>query len=105
MLQLCKAGGLILEHSTIGSPETRCLFFYRCDVLSQNHRQNVNEALVRDLRRNRIGVTVRSISDPLEHLVKDISRHILRIEFFVNSLKNEKYVTKRKYLEKKLEKK
>ena len=30
---------------------------------------------------------------------------MLRIEFFVNSLKNEKYVTKRKYLEEKLWKK
>ena len=49
---------------------------------------------------------VRSISDPLEHLVNqveiNISHHILRIEFFVNGLKNEKYITKQKYLEEKL---
>ena len=41
---------------------------------------------------------VRAISDPLEHLVNQVQirhqQHILRIEFFVNSLKNEKYVTK-----------
>ena len=42
----------------------------------------------------------------IEHLVNQVeirhSHHILRIEFFVNSLKNEKYVTKRRYLEEKL---
>ena len=58
------------------------------------------------LERGTLGM-VRSISDPLEHLVNQVEilrhqPHILRIEFFVNSLKNEKYVTKRKYLEERL---
>ena len=49
---------------------------------------------------------VMSISDSLEHLVNQVEilrhrHHILRIGFFVNSLKNKKYVTKRKYLEEK----
>ena len=56
---------------------------------------------------------VRSISDPLEHLVNqvEILRHqpsYLANWIFckqTNSLKNEKYVTKRKYLEEKLWKK